>query len=508
MFRTYKPQSPRRVSHKKHLPDEQTTMPPSTTQVHPMLQMQSLIGNHATQRMIQRMPTQQAIINTLGKPKKNIGLIKNSTKYKLVLDRVHAYDTLIMQTTLGDTKNEIQAQMVQVQTLLNAIFTAVSAYDEDDGKKAAYMKNLKPQVRRELSAASAVVTKYLTAPIPQMRPKLFIALSSPTVAPMKLDERNIVGNDRGGTSEVTRFNQGGREGFFKQNKETLSNWNSSEEERALKDQATQGKSKDESFAIRNGMNNEKAMGIGKVGIDPNDAHMANRDVAMYRLDQLLEGGVIAKAEIATRETPNGTVYGSFMEKAKDESGAKLIEEGRMTENSTEQAQVGNKAINRQDPTLMRLLSRLQMIDLLCFQIDRKPDNYFIQFDNNGKVTGITGIDNDFALGTNTDLSKRYQELPGISRYVDEELALKILNIDLDLVRLVMVDLLSSAEIDALITRFDKMRQFLQPLKENGQLLKPDQWDDGVAKGLLEERKNYYQDISFFKGKLGPKPKKT
>jgi hypothetical protein len=80
MFRTLKPQSTRKVSRKKHQPDEQPqSLSPNIS--HPTPQMQSLIGNHAMQRMIQRMPTESMIIRALGKPKKNFGLIKNSTKY-------------------------------------------------------------------------------------------------------------------------------------------------------------------------------------------------------------------------------------------------------------------------------------------------------------------------------------------------------------------------------------------------------------------------------------------
>lgn len=503
MLKIRKPQESRRIRRQK-TPDDQQPVPHAQ---HPITQLQSIIGNKAVQRdIIQRMPTRTQIVSALGAPKKNFGLIKNSTKYKLVLDRVDAYDRYILNTTLGGDMNAIKGQMQQVMTLLQNVMSAVTAYDGDKGRKAAYMQNLKSEIKRDITSASLATLKLMKGPIPNLKPKLFIVLTSANTGTLALDNKNIAGKDRGGTSEVTRFDQDGKSGFFKENKETLANWSTNEEEKALKDEATQGLDKDESFLVKNALNNEKGLGVGMVGIDAKDARMAQRDVAMYRLDQLLEGNVIAKAEIATRTTPKGTVYGSFMEGAKGKSGINVIKEGKMSEDDTEKSTSGPGAISRTDPTLMRLLSRLQLIDLLGFQIDRKPDNYFIQFDGTGKVIGITGIDNDFSMGTKTNFEKRRQELPGISRYVDEEMANKILTIDLDLVKLVMADLLSQAEIDALVERFTKLRAALQPLKDGGKLLKPDQWDDAVTKGLLDEDKSYFSDISFFKGKFGPKKK--
>jgi hypothetical protein len=160
-----------------------------------------------------------------------------------------------------------------------------------------------------------------------------------------------------------------------------------------------------------------------------------------------------------------------------------------------------KQVNLQDPKLMQMLSRLQLIDLLAFQVDRNRGNYFIQTDNNGNVIGVTGIDNDYALGTSTKIEGKNQELPGMSRYVDEELAINILNLDPELLRMVMMDLLTEAEIAALLERLQKLQAFLKPLRDQGQLLKPNQWTPAIAKGLLEERKDKYSGTQNYYGVL-------
>jgi hypothetical protein len=242
--------------------------------------------------------------------------------------------------------------------------------------------------------------------------------------------------------------------------------------------------------------------------------MAKRDVAMSRLDQLLGGGVIAQTELAMRHLPNGqTVLGSLMKEGKGEQGSKIMQEDRLSEDDEEKQQMSNDTVNMNDPNLMRLLSRLQLIDLLAFQVDRNPKNYFIDIDKKtGKVLGITGIDNDLGFGT-TDLdvkekknsegkvtsrsdplTRQHNQLPGMSRYVDKTLATAILNIDLAMVRIVMDDLLSPAEIDALVKRFQRVQSELRNVQTK--LLEPDEWTDGVRKGLMEEGHSYLSEMLF------------
>ena len=516
MLKMPKQQSPRRVSRKKHAPDEQTSTI-STTPIHPTLQLQSLIGNHATQRMIQRMPTAGTIETALGKPKKDNIFKKNSTKYKLVLDKVRAYDSYLNRTSLGDDMGAIKGQMQQIMTLLNAVKTAVDAYDGDDGRKATYMQNLKPQVQQEMNKVSLVITKYMSSGIPNMKPKLNLVMSGASQVMPQLRDTDKVGNDKGGSSEVTEYG-GVNSGYFKGNKDTLYNPGlgldetmKKSERRAIIDQTLEDKNSEmvEQFGQTVGnekfgmIANEHRIGVEMVGIDSENARMAKRDVAMSRLNQILGGGVIAKAQLAVQHTGGQQVEGSLMEKAKGKSALKLIQQDGVYDPNMGDVKDQNqpKQVNLQDPKLMQMLSRLQLIDLLAFQVDRNRGNYFIQTDNNGNVIGVTGIDNDYALGTSTKIEGKNQELPGMSRYVDEELAINILNLDPELLRMVMMDLLTEAEIAALLERLQKLQAFLKPLRDQGQLLKPNQWTPAIAKGLLEERKDKYSGTQNYYGVL-------
>lgn len=497
MFRTYKQQSSHKVRRKKHVQDDQP-IGVSPAPQHPTLQMQSLIGNHATQQMIiQRMPTETAIINTLGQPKKNFGLIKNSTKYKTVLEKVRVYDSYLAITTLGADLNTIKNQMQQVMTLLNAIKSAVNAYDGDTGKKAVYMRNLKPQIQQEMNKVSLVVTKYMTSGIPHMRPKLSLVMAGTTQSTPQLRDTNKVGNDQGGSSEVTEYS-GVNSGYFKGNKNTLYNPASGgrdpnevmgEDMKSM----TQQHGDQDGMKKFNAMSNEYNIGVALVGIDPENARMAKRDVATSRLNQILNQNIIAKAQLAVQHTGGQTTEGSLMEKAKGKSAQKHIAQDQFYNPGKGDVKDPNNAkqINMQDPKLMQSLSKLQIIDLLSFQVDRNRGNYFIQRDQTGKVLGVTGIDNDYSFGTETNIKRWNQELPGMSRFVDEEIANAILNLDPELLRLAMMDLLSDSELDALLDRLQKLKQFLKPLHDTGKLLKPDEWTPAIAQGLLDEGKSHY-----------------
>lgn len=55
-----------------------------------------------------------------------------------------------------------------------------------------------------------------------------------------------------------------------------------------------------------------------------------------------------------------------------------------------------------DGRLNLLLNRLQWLDFVCAQTDRNPGNLFIDYDGQGRVAGLTGIDNDASFGETVD----------------------------------------------------------------------------------------------------------
>lgn len=224
----------------------------------------------------------------------------------------------------------------------------------------------------------------------------------------------------------------------------------------------------------------------KAGIGQYDANFAGRSIAMYRLDKLLEGGVIARTEFAVhtsrnrksaRRTPGEsnlteatTKFGFVTEKAKGEEMGNLLRDDKVVRDADN---AGPDAVAMEDPVLQRCMNKLQILDAIAGQLDRHAGNYFVQRDpETGKVLGVTGIDNDMSFGANmatpdNDVNAHnYLALPEL---VDEEFGRRLLQVSDKDIRDTLAGLLSDAEIEATVSRFNVVRDVVRNLEEQGEL---------------------------------------
>jgi hypothetical protein len=204
---------------------------------------------------------------------------------------------------------------------------------------------------------------------------------------------------------------------------------------------------------------------------------------MSRLDALLGTNVIAKTEFAT----HGGKLGTVMEGAK---GSSMGEKG-VAPLIQHEAQRGNDttAIAMDDPVLQSCLNKLQVIDVIAGQLDRHADNYFVQQDAQGKVTGIKGIDLDMAFGAQMKTAKHHEyqafNYLGMAKLVDADLGARILKITDAQIRAALDGLLTPEEVDATVDRFDLVRQHVQQLAgPNGAGLTA-AWTPATAHASLE-----------------------
>ena len=501
-----------------------------------VLELQRTVGNSATQRLlgvgtrqpgtfIQRMPTAIAVETKLGAPKKDtktlFGKTKlQSTKYKTVLAALRAFEGYTVTNYLAPTPSGLRDQMTTVNKLLQTIYEKMNAYQGKSGKKAVYMLGHMGEVKTFQNLAARAFLDKMDNPNSghtflgsSLNSFLNTALRQGGQPPMQLDSKNQVGSMGGGSKTVDQYDMGNDQlGYFSDQKNTLSNVDPGGEEweplrtevrtQVEAEAVEKGWSKDEIATIvakrMNAKMNEYYIGTSStgLGIDAEDARMNNRDVAMSRLDQLLGTHLIARAQFAVVHMPDGsTREGSIMAGANGMSPNDYIEEGNEKGGSSKQEIVDNRvgAIGLNDPDLMRQLSRLQLIDIIASQVDRNLGNYFILRDKDNKLMGITGIDNDFAFGTGTDPNRKQQEMPGISRYVDKELAQVIIALDPSLLEAILSDLLPQREIDATIARLTQLQTALQSDLTN--LLEPDEWT-AHAQDILNEKKSYYYNLEW------------
>ena len=218
--------------------------------------------------------------------------------------------------------------------------------------------------------------------------------------------------------------------------------------------------------------NTEMMSIG--GIDVDNLRSSNREVAMARLDMLLDTNLISRAQMALREIDNHTLQvGSLAPKA---GGDAIIDYNLVDDQS--QHPGTNDTIRRDDPVLLSKLSALNMLDFIAGQIDRHQGNYMIQVDNSGNVTGVTGIDNDMSFGTRDSQELAEQggrDLPRIGLYFDTDMAQRVLNLDPNLVSMALGDLLTPQEVGMTIERLEILKEHLAQAQSDGNLLQPNQW---------------------------------
>ena len=356
--------------------------------------------------MIQRMPTKAQAVkkSTLLGKKQEFG-----AKYQKILNKLGDLDTLYDGTQIGGTVKGVTTTFKAILSELTQLETLINAYLEGQSNKGItqhksktrtkYAQNLLGEIAQErriiartmLDLATNNLAQQVMVAIQDYTPRQFIQSNSDfgsigtlTNADAQRGEDGQIKKIGGGTNELTMMNQG----FFKENINDI--------DPSLQYADSMGEQNLWYVSIDAGIHD------GTQGTK--DARMANRDVAMSRLDQLLGANVIAKSEsFIYKMAGNNEVKGVLSADAGANGGmeaGKYGQEGGFVANQQD-AVNGKTHIN--DPGLQRYLSRLQLIDNIAFQVDRQNSNYYLKFNPAGQVIGITGIDNDMAMGTKTDL---------------------------------------------------------------------------------------------------------
>lgn len=120
-------------------------------------------------------------------------------------------------------------------------------------------------------------------------------------------------------------------------------------------------------------------------------NMSRRNVATSRMASLLGlEELIAKSQTVdiTDEATGRLIRGNLMDQAE----------------GIEYADASEDMINgKVTSSFLRDVTNLQVLDVLCGQLDRHGGNMMYKVEN-GNITGVQGIDNDAAFGTNVDVA--------------------------------------------------------------------------------------------------------
>ena len=217
----------------------------------------------------------------------------------------------------------------------------------------------------------------------------------------------------------------------------------------------------------------------QAGIPHTRANFGGRNIAMYKMDQLLGTGVIPRTERAVWGGHAGTV----MEMVK----------GRQLANTeiNEQGQVGNTTgtdLDYANPDIQRGLSNLQMLDAICGQFDRHGGNVMVETTRGGGIRSIKGIDNDFAFGVKMKLNanNKVSHERGMPRFVDVHVAAIMTRITADDVRQTLAGLLTREEIEATVERFLQAKAYCVALTRFHTSKLVLQWDQKTYDDQMRE----------------------
>ncbi len=494
--------------------------PEIPTAIPAALMLQRAIGNRAAQSLIQRLPSPTIVKSQQGEPKANFTVFGkvlkvNSTHYRAVLDALQAYNNFVTTAKVTlDSVSVLKGLLDKVEDAIKFYLSRKPSPEIEGDKRFAFMNMLLAQAITERAKIGILAYRTHQKRLIEV-PTWHIVLAQPGQVNVIADNQ-IVGSDAGGTNQVAKVNQFGQEGYFKANQEAVPLTANMDKLTVEGKQYNEIANMTENFqemdfnAVTNSYNVPADAGIFDDSAmqsyqqqHPEELEMemnlntSLRDVATARLDELLGSNLIARAELAFRKTGNGElIQGSLMQAAQGTTLSKMNYDISVRKDSSKPER---DFMN--DSGLQRFFSRLQLLDALAGQVDRNMGNFTLQLDNSGNIVGLTGIDNDMSFGAYREGVGRVFNFPGISKFVDKDMAERIINLDEKLLRVVMTGVLTDAEIDALVKRLAKLKAHLNDLKSKNLLLTPSQWDAATAQGLLNESSNYF---SYAKEKLTKK----
>lgn len=233
--------------------------------------------------------------------------------------------------------------------------------------------------------------------------------------------------------------------------------------------------------------NQYGAGVDKAvaaGIPKENTRLANRNVAMSRLDQLFGTNVIAPTDFAMQ----GNKFGTAQQLAAGKAPQKFIEDPQMKEMMPDNPETWKKEHARDfdfsDPLVQKGMSNLALIDGVAGQIDRNWGNYFINQPGGDQQSQVTGIDNDLAFGVNTPARPQNfaggNSFQGLGQFMDQETITRFMAITEIDIRNTLRPLLPPEEIEATVERWRDVRGQLEQMMGNNQAVgggggNPAQW---------------------------------
>ena len=159
--------------------------------------------------------------------------------------------------------------------------------------------------------------------------------------------------------------------------------------------------------------------------------------------------------------PDGKIVdGTFMALAKGIDAANPGREGYG---------IGGSSLENTDGRGLEKIADLQVLDYICGNIDRHGANCFYQFDENGKLIGVQGIDNDSSFGKfipKKSGDRTYRTLiPGAMGVISKKMADRVMKMTLPELAFSLRGTIDEPSIRAACERLFILKQYIQKSRE-------------------------------------------
>lgn len=247
-------------------------------------------------------------------------------------------------------------------------------------------------------------------------------------------------------------------------------------------------------------------------------NFADVNVASSRVANLLGmGHLITQSERATLQDESGkTVEGFLMQKAEGteaESVAKSIGRTEYAQLKAQNGKVRGRDMHalkdKMTGSFQKSLADLQVLDNIFGQVDRHDQNYLVQQNEAGQLTGVTGIDNDFGFGS-VSIGEKYSTTSGTGHasaeknqhlfyaansdgeltipHMSAELADNISKVTFSQLQYALIDTLPASGIQALWKRIQQMQTAIRNERTNNpngkRILRDDEWNADTLEDFM------------------------
>lgn len=223
---------------------------------------------------------------------------------------------------------------------------------------------------------------------------------------------------------------------------------------------------------------------GGVRRDQPQVYNAIRAISYYKMAQLLGLERLVPETRFIKVILNRDVrLGSWMEEANGISFLEIMGENRK---------------DMVNPILQRELLNLNLLDVICYEKDHRPDNYNVLIDEHGKVYSISVFDNDSPMSFFVSGNVCFETYDGCSELVKKDKSInrpflckntceKILNMDECLLDETFSGLLTSIQIYYLKKRIHNLQEAIRNSCKSHTcvLLGDDEWCENTVKTELE-----------------------